>query len=104
WPDVISRQCAIAFRHRRLADVITNETSFSVRSGERSERFACVNLSTRRDRFDAGSAANVRAAISAISSYRIVKLVSGDGVQSDTKTHFRRQTFLFQICCRDEMG
>jgi len=80
---MIGRQCAVAFGHRSLANVITNETSTAARGGKCGEGFAGVHLTGWRDRFDPRGAAHVCPTVVPPARDWIVKLVNWSSVQRD---------------------
>ena len=76
WPNVIRRQCSVAFRHGRLADVIACKIAHTLRGGQRREGFAGIDLARRRDWFDARRTTYMRPAESYCLSNRVIKFVN----------------------------
>src|SRR5687768_7912578 len=58
-PHVISRKRSIAFGQGSLADVVASKFFYALRGGQRGKRLTRINLSGRRDGFDARGAAHV---------------------------------------------
>src|SRR5439155_10945587 len=81
--QVVDRQCAITFGHRRLPNVIATEIANALGGSECGESFARINLTRRRDRFDSRGATDVRPAVVPPSGDRIVKFVNRPSVQCD---------------------
>ena len=94
---VISRKRSIAFCQGSLADVVAGEFFNALRGGQRGERLARVNLSGRRDGFDARRAADVRAGETWLSGNRIDAGVNRPGMQRDAQIDGLGKSFLAPV-------